>query len=533
MKRIVTLLLVLALSTAAFSGCGSKQTAKNAGTVEKTTPDSYPIETDETLTYWMVASGHVTAVYPSLNETPHAAALMEQTGINVKFIHPVVGQENESFNLMISSGELPDIIEYQWNAKYPGGVEKAIQDGIVLPLNDVLKKVSPNFANYLAEHPEIDKACKTTEGNYYGYPLIMDDERLMTFRGPMVREDLLKKAGLEKPETIEEWDTMLREFKKLGIEAPITLNLSSSIMSNVSPFLGAYGLVGGIYVDDGVVKYGPYEKAYEDFVTLLASWYKDGLLDRNFTDTDAKRVAALVTSGKCGSTFGSAGGDFGTWIPVLQENEPEAKFVPVKYPVMNKGDRPFYGQKSQPVAGGVACISASSKNVELAARLLDYGYSEAGHMLYNFGVEGKSYEMVDGDAIYTDNIMNPEKNGGVNVGQAMGSYIRANSTGPFVQDVGYLYQFYSLQEQKDAMEIWSETDSLEHQLPAGIMNAEENREYSKIMSDVEVYKEEFLFKVITGRMSLGEFDNYYKKMKDLGIERAIEIYQTAYDRYNA
>ncbi len=36
-------------------------------------------------------------------------------------------------------------------------------------------------------------------------------------------------------------------------------------------------------------------------------------------------------------------------------------------------------------------ISKTAKNPELAAaRFLDYSYTDAGHMLYNFGIEGKA-----------------------------------------------------------------------------------------------------------------------------------------------
>lgn len=531
MKKTLAIVLALILAMAAFTGCDSKKTFSNGGSIEKTTPDSYPIETDETLTYWMVVSGHVTAVVPSLNETPHAKALIEQTGINVKFIHPVVGQESESFNLLLSSGDLPDIIEYDWKNKYPGGVDKAINDKIIIPLNEVFEKVSPNIMKYAKENPQVDKLLKSTGGSYYGYPMLILDDKLLTFRGPMVRKDLLKKAGLEEPETIEEWDIMLRKFKEMGVDTPITLNLSSATLESMSAFLGAYGLTGGFFVDNGTVKYGPYEKDYEKYVNLMATWYKDGILDKNFTDVDTKRVTALVTSGEVGAAFGSAGGDFGTWLPVLSETVPEADFQPIKYPVLNKGDRPFTGQKSFPVGNNYACISATSKNAELAARLLDYGYSETGHMLYNFGVEGESYTMENGEAIYTDKIMDIEKNGGISVGQAMGQYIRANSTGPFRQAVGYLDQFYTNPVQRNAVGIWADTDSLDHAIPGGILNAEENKEYSKIMSDVNVYKEEFLYKAVTGKVSLDSFGEYYAAMKDMGIERAIEIYQGAYDRY--
>ena len=80
---------------------------------------------------------------------------------------------------------------------------------------------------------------------------------------------------------------------------------------------------------------------------------------------------------------------------------------------------------------GVA-ITTSCKDVETAARLLDYAYSEEGHMLFNFGVEGESYTMVDGYPTYTDKILNnPE---GWPLAQSLAAYIRGNYNGPFVQD---------------------------------------------------------------------------------------------------
>ena len=44
--------------------------------------------------------------------------------------------------------------------------------------------------------------------------------------------------------------------------------------------------------------------------------------------------------------------------------------------------------------------------VEVVARLLDYAYSEAGATLYNFGTEGESYTVVDGQPVYTDLVLN-------------------------------------------------------------------------------------------------------------------------------
>ena len=84
-------------------------------------------------------------------------------------------------------------------------------------------------------------------------------------------------------------------------------------------------------------------------------------------------------------------------------------------------------------------------------RFLDYGYSEKGHMLFNFGKEGESYEMKDGNPVYTDLILhNPD---GLSVSDSMKKYLLAMNSGPFVQDEKYIEQYYQYQQQKDAVDI--------------------------------------------------------------------------------
>ncbi|MBW7462021.1 ABC transporter substrate-binding protein, partial [Paenibacillus sepulcri] len=128
------------------------------------------------------------------------------------------------------------------------------------------------------------------------------------------------------------------------------------------------------------------------------------------------------------------------------------------YPVLNKGDRPKFGQRTNLYTGsGGVAISSKSGNVEEAVRMLDYGYSPEGHLFFNFGLENISYTMVDGYPTYTDLILrNPDR---LAPSQALAMYNRASYFGPFVQDVRYLEQYYVLPEQKEATRIWSDTDA--------------------------------------------------------------------------
>ena len=64
------------------------------------------------ITYWcQLADGIVSANFSNLGDTPFAKGLMEKTGITIEFLHPASGAGTEQFNLIVASGELPDIME--------------------------------------------------------------------------------------------------------------------------------------------------------------------------------------------------------------------------------------------------------------------------------------------------------------------------------------------------------------------------------------------------------------------------------------
>lgn len=528
MKTYKKAVMAGCLCAAILAGCGNTAKQKSDGTLEKvTTPDTYPIQTEETLTYWMDLSPLVSNEYKSMNDTPFAKELQKETGIKVEFVHPAQGQETERFNLMIASDDMTDIVESYWQ-NYSGGAQQAITDKVIIRLNDVIDKVSPNFKKHLDEHPEQKNQIITDDGSFYCYPMIRGDAMLATFQGFMIRKDLMEKVGeTQMPQTIEDWDRILYKFKDLGVQYP--LNIRSSFLDG--GIIGAYLKRGDFYVENGTVKYGSYEKEFQNYIKKMAQWYQDGILDKDFNDVDLKRLNAIVTSGDVGCVYGSCGGEFGMWLPVLAETVPEAEFVPIAYPAAERGQRPQFGQGGNVVESLGAAISASCLNIELAARLLDFGYSEQGHLFYNFGVEGESYDIIDGVPTYRDSVVKQESNGGVSPAEGISRYARATYNGPFVQDPAYIMQYYQLQQQKDALPIWSDTDAGLYRMPNITMTASEATEFNKIMNDINTFKEERLVKYINGSADANDMQEFYDELKNMGIEKAIEIQQAAYDRY--
>lgn len=491
---------------------------------------SYPVKTDVTLKWWLRQTN---SKLSSTNDYPWAKELIKQTGINVEFINPTFGKETEAFNILLASGDYPDIISYHWGQSniYPGGATKALDDGIALGLNDVMEKWAPNLTKVLKENPDWDKQAKTDDGKYWMFPFIRGDDVLMTFQGPIVREDWLKDLNMELPETIDDWHVMLTAFKeKKGAAAPLTYMENANLLEGDHCFVGAYGIARNFYQENGVVKYGPIDPRYKDFLTTFRQWYAEGLLDRDFATVDNPTVTADITSGKSGATIHNAGGGIGTYLNTMKDKAASYSVTGAPYPVLNKGDKPLFGQKDLAIPGtDVSVVCATSKNIEMAVRLLDYGYTEAGHMLMNFGVDGKSYNLVDNYPKYSEEVTkNPE---GLSFSEALGSYCNGTCN-PVVQDARYIEQFLTWPQQIAAVPRWANTDTEKYQLPAAItQKGDESDELAKIMADINTYQREMFLKFVVGSESLDNYDNYVKTIEKMNIARAIELKQAALDRY--
>lgn len=540
LKRTGALLLAFGMTAFGVIGCRyeEKETDKTSinesVAADKTTADfTYPIDTDVTLTYWMELNPNVEAKYNNMADTPFGRNLMKETGINIEYIHPTAGQLAEEFNLLLSEKVLPDIIENNW-LDYSGGPEKAIKDGIIIPLNDVIEQYCPNLKAYLEEHPEIDAMVKTDDGTYYCFPFIRGGDALLTSTGLVLREDWLEELNLEVPTTIEEWEIVLTAFKEeKNATAPFTFQYSLEDFTNNNPWEYAYGVTRNFYLDDnGKIVYGAVQDGYKEYLQLMNKWMKQGLIDVDLLTLTEEQVAAKIINGSSGASFGYCGSGMGNWINAGKAKDESYNLVAAPYPTQDKGTKPEMGQRDNNYIGiGSAAISTSCQNVELAAKLLDYAYSEEGHRLYNFGEEGTSYKLINGKPNYTELLLNNPD--GISVTHVMGGYIRANYNGPFIQDEVYVEQYYTLDNQKDAVKIWAETNMEKHIIPPITPTAEESQEQSQIMYDINTYRDEYAIKFIFGTIDFSEWDTYVDTIYKMGLERVLEIQKDALGRYYA
>ena len=528
-------------AAAPSAGPGATPASAGAGAGQKPEALSLPIVSQPlTLSYWAPMSSNVAASMKSFGEMACYVELEKRTGIHLDFQHPPLQQDQDQFNLLVASGKYPDIVEFDWLHSYAGGPSKAIKDNVIIRLNDLIDKYAPNFSKVLADNPAWRKQVVTDEGDIYAFPFLRGDPVLLTFMGPVIRRDWLDKTGQSVPRTLDDWHTMLGAFKSQNVGAGSTLPFSpwaGSIPGGWNAwyaagaflrhaFVGAWGIAMGFYQVNNTVMFGGMQPEFQDFSKLMRSWFSEGLIDPDFPSTDQASFDAKVTSGKLGSMVTLDGNGIGKYAGLVKD--PTFKLLGAPYPIAKAGDKPLLGQRDDIFPGLSAAITTANRHVPESIKELDYGYGDDGHMLFNFGVDGVSYTMVNGYPTYTDELMH---NSSLPPAQAMSRYIRGNFNGPFVQDKRYIEQYYQLQEQKDALQTWLEPTD-DRQMPPVTPTQDESRRFASVMNDVNSRFQELFTRIVSGEEPLDSLAGLPAQLKTIGIDDAIKIQQAALDRYN-
>ena len=214
------------------------------------------------------------------------------------------------------------------------------------------------------------------------------------------------------------------------------------------------------------------------------------------------------------------------------------RFTPVYKPQSVEGQVFHVGRGLTTYSGG-NCISVNCSNIPLLLQWFDYSFTEDCQDLINYGVEGVSFTVDEnGQKWFTDVVTNnPE---GYSFSNAMGLYRLGNSVGGVLD---YLAQYqYKAEKYEDsgawAWEVaktWAEQPEDEsYVFPNGIkLSTEAGTEFNQIFADVDTYVIENYFAFITGDKPMSEWDSFIQGMKDMGIERCVELYQEAYEDYVA
>lgn len=532
-KRFTAAAMCMLLAVTALSGC-KKEAASNTTDIsnaEVLTENKMPIANgDVTLSIWLQNNSQ--GYLKSYADAKSMQVLQERTGINLEFQHPT-GAVSEQLNIMLASGDLPDLIYYTWKFR-----KKDMQNGLFLNLSEYIEKWAPNFRKLLEENPHYNEEYHSTHGMEMSaaFPTVVDDERFMCYDGYFMRKDWLDKLGLSVPETIEEWEEVLTAFKEKdpnGNGKQDEVGFSTLQYMTKYVFMPAFGICINDYYRDpktGKVTHAALQPGYKDYLETMNRWYKKGLVNPSYLTTARNELDAMVLNDELGAFHC----DNNNSMPKYMQSNPDMELVAVPFPKSPDGKR-YTSQTSikQLLRSNGTLISSSCKNVYEAVRLLDYLYSEEGKALMNWGIEGESYEVdKDGNKHFTDLIMNNPD--GKTPYEAIAAYFpNTGFTGfnSYLAAIGLEGNFNEKlrKVKEDSVNYSLEADKgmILPNLPTTI---EEDEEISNSSADLSTYMSEMYSKFIMGVEPLDNFDEFQKNIKKLGIEKVIEIKQKAYDR---
>ena len=538
---LVSLMLVFGLLTACGSGGGTPnettQVASSSavettiGTTAAETESSLPITKEPiTLKFLNFLDTWAARTLKTYNDAPWVQEAEKRMGIHIEFIHP---KDDQAIGLIMASGDYPDIIE-AWDGYFPGGAAKAAADGIFIPLNDLIEKNCPNITEYYKQVPLMKKVVTYDDGNIYGFPMnAPDDGKGLAVCGYLINKEWIDKLGLSIPTTLDEWETVLKAFKEQDPNGNGKADEIPFILRGMSHFkwypmiFGLWGMSSydQFYQVDGVVKYSPLQPEYKEGLAIMNKWYKNGWLDNDFVTTNTSEAySQKAESGLVGAQF-----DYATNAKKVGNTT----WVACPYPTLKKGEQPLVGQIYSPYIGGSVYISSKNKYPVESVKWLDYWYGHEGAMLVNYGVEGQSYTMVDGKPKFTDLIFkNPD---GLDKDTAACKYSGLELSWPKLYfNAGGVYREFN-SDQPEALEALNLFAKPLNQvlLPPVKLTLDEEKESTDIMTEVYTYMDEMVAKFIMGEEPLENYDKFVDRLKQMGIEKAIQIRQAAFDRFNA
>ncbi len=329
--------------------------------------------------------------------------ITEETGIDIEFVVPK-GNESEKFNALISSGTLPDIITLGW---WENQIGEMINRDMVYALNELADEYDAYF--WQVANPQIMDWNKKEDGNVYFYPNSFYVPRDYEERDDigsnqtfLVRKDIYEAIGSPDMTTPEGFQDAVRKAVEMFPEV------------DGEPLIpiGAHE-----FNDTGCVSFDqylqnflavPYEKdgrfydryTDEDYIEWLKAFRQlgsEGYLARDIFIDRRTQMEEKLAKGRYFCMIYQRT-DMEAQQKKLYAENPECIYIAVDGPKNAKcDDHILPGTGSN--GWTVTLISKSCERPDRAIELLSYLMSEHGQKLIYLGVEGVTYDMVDGKPV--------------------------------------------------------------------------------------------------------------------------------------
>ncbi len=386
--RVASILLSTVIAASAMAGCAGKNATGDA-------PSSTPKEAENagptaiSIFFEAPRAGLDRANSPILKE------FERRTNTKLSITEAPSGQGKEKLNLLVASGEVPDIIRIDSNLNLVNmhGTQGALQ-----PLDEIMDKYMPNMKK--AVNNDAWTKIKASDNKIYAAPNIRDTGYSTFF----IRQDWLDKLNMKAPKNLDEYYEVLKAFTEKDPDGNGKADtIGTSMIENMLWFeliSGPFGLPQFEWVtnEDGSLIHSSVHPKMKEALAFGIKLYKDGVMSREFATMKRAQFDENLYNNRYGAVISTTSGIVKAETN-LKKKIPEAKYVAVDMPVA-PGIKKGITAVSSVIEGtdgksftSYTAISKNTKNLEKVAKFLDAFYTEEMSTLQTFGIEGVHYTM--------------------------------------------------------------------------------------------------------------------------------------------
>lgn len=543
-----------------LAACGNDAPAKDDADKEATgddteevvnvTTEGFPI-VEETIKMTLMAPGTGMAEWKDM---PTLIEYAEMTNIELDYMTPPLDDFATRFNLTLAGGDLPDILFAPGGALTPADEVSYGEQGLLIPLNDLIDNYAPNLKAVLDEMPEVREGITTPDGNIYALPSIGRGENSPWPTGPLwFNGAFMDELDEEVPETLDEFYDLLVRFRDddpNNTGADDTIPFSNGGLEHPRPWLlSAFGLHDwGVQELDGEAIYSPMTDNGREYLKFMRKLFDEGLMDEEiFSQSDGMKKAKVESNEV---------GIFQDWFPFFStgETEEESMNNPMFKPLTSE----FNSERTVAIGDnygkGTFAITSANEHPEATMRWVDWLYTQEGWHFFNSGPAGTTWDWdEDTPEEWTDYKYVPNEYWAEYPEEQ--PYIR--STEKAIEEGeeyrGTVSPFYAMEhpgapqdyprsarDPYNPFSDWTKAETAEKIDPYGkvpmpqvYLTNDEIDETRGITGDLETFIEEEEARFITGQIDPNDdadWDKYVSTLKNMGVERLLEIYNEALNR---
>ena len=413
-KKTLALLLALVM-VLGLAAC--KKAAEPETTAAPAVENNDPVETTEAPKADPVK---ITIYYPDSSTAPFKAdwlALQETAKLaNAEVTIEAIpeGDYSTPVNLALDTQEdCPDVIMFQ---EIYGSKAALCMNGGVVAISDY-SEWTPNFNAAAEKFGLTDQVnnLKLADGKRYIMPSL--HESLEYSGGLILRTDFLEANGFEAPKTFDDLYEILKAYKEQNPDSyPMVHYLASYITHRmimpawgcpvgywVPPYLGpiAWDYETETYYNTGS------SDAYREYLKFMNKLSAEGLLDPEASADDV--WSAKLTSGAAICTYAYYDQIAGLEAASDIEGFDLDLYLPLEGPAGALGEN-----RGQAYRGLLfPAPTAEREDFEQVVRAIDtMFYSEEAVKIWSIGVEGVTYNVVDGEIVFVDEVLNAPEGAG-------------------------------------------------------------------------------------------------------------------------